>query len=56
MICNINEFPQKPIIDKSMANHEDDFRKLINNMAKNGFDDNYPIIVNIIFKICRWFT
>lgn len=37
---------QKPIIDKSMANHEDAFRNLIESMAKNGFDDNYPIIVN----------
>lgn len=37
---------QKPFIDKSMADHEEAFRKLIKNMKENGFNDNYPIMVN----------
>lgn len=37
---------QKSIIDRSMADHEEAFRELIQNMKENGYDENYPIIVN----------
>ena len=42
----VKRVSQKPIIDKSMAHHEDVFRELIKSFEQNGFDDNYPIIVN----------
>ncbi len=37
---------QKSIIDRAMADHEDEFRKLIKSMQENGYDGNFPIIVN----------
>lgn len=42
---------QKSIIDSSKANNEKTFRKLILSFEQNGFNENYPIIVNKYFRL-----
>ncbi len=42
---------QKTIIDSSKADNEEKFKKLILSFEQNGFNENYPIIVNKYFRL-----
>lgn len=42
----IKRVAQKSIIPRQKADNESAFRTLVYNMSSNGFDSNYPILVN----------
>lgn len=42
---------QKKIIPRNKAENEQNFKKLIDNIKKNGFSDEFPIIINNKFRL-----
>lgn len=40
-----------PLVPKYMADHQEDFKKLIKSFEKNGYDYNYPIVINKDYMI-----